>query len=30
MNGYNGRHAVVAETEEIVVKPCQALSSVIS
>ena len=30
VNSYNGRHAVAAETEEIAVKTCQALSSVFS
>ena len=29
-NGYNGKYVTITETEEIAVKPCQALSSVFS
>jgi len=28
VNDYNGKHDIVAETEDIMAKPCQALSSV--
>jgi hypothetical protein len=30
VNGYNGRHAIATETEEIAAKPCQTLYSVFS